>query len=185
MDPNQLTQKTQEALHDAQTKALRYGHTEVDVEHLLLALLDQPEGLVPRLLERAGRRPTALQADIERDLAAPAARERPGRAPGEGMSRARSHRCSTRPSRRRQRLKDEYVSVEHVVLAMLASGGRRPPDGCSRSTASTPRALPRGADPGARQPARDERDAGDGLRGAREVRPRPRRGGAQRTSSTR
>ena len=56
MDPNQLTQKTQEALHDAQTKALRYGHTEVDVEHLLLALLDQPDGLVPRLLAACRRR---------------------------------------------------------------------------------------------------------------------------------
>ena len=51
MDPNKLTQKNQEALHDAQTKALRYGHPEVDVEHLLLALLEQPEGLIPRLLE--------------------------------------------------------------------------------------------------------------------------------------
>ena len=54
VDPNRLTQKSQEALHDAQTKALRFGHTEVDGEHLLLALLDQPDGLVPRLLERAG-----------------------------------------------------------------------------------------------------------------------------------
>ena len=45
MDPNRLTQKSQEALHDAQTKALRFGHTEVDGEHLLLALLDQPDGL--------------------------------------------------------------------------------------------------------------------------------------------
>ena len=53
MDPNKLTQKSQEALHDAQTKALRFGHTEVDVDHLLLALLDQADGLVPRLLERA------------------------------------------------------------------------------------------------------------------------------------
>ena len=67
MDPNKLTQKTQEGLHDAQTKALRYGHTEVDVEHLLLALLDQPDGLAPRLLERAevdvdalGRRSRAI-----------------------------------------------------------------------------------------------------------------------------
>ena len=50
MDPNRLTQKSQEALHDAQTKALRFGHTEVDGEHLLQALLDQPEGLAPRLL---------------------------------------------------------------------------------------------------------------------------------------
>jgi ATP-dependent Clp protease ATP-binding subunit ClpA len=41
MDPSHLTQKSTEALHDAQTKALRYGHTEVDGEHLLLALLDQ------------------------------------------------------------------------------------------------------------------------------------------------
>ena len=49
MDPNRLTEKTQEALHDAQTKALRYGHTEVDVEHLLLALLEQPDGLVETL----------------------------------------------------------------------------------------------------------------------------------------
>jgi ATP-dependent Clp protease ATP-binding subunit ClpB len=56
MDPNRLTEKSQQALHDAQTKAMRFGHTEVDGEHLLLALLDQPQGLVPRLLERAGAR---------------------------------------------------------------------------------------------------------------------------------
>ena len=47
---NRLTQKSQEALQDAQTKALRFGRTEVDGEDLLLALLDQPEGLVTRLL---------------------------------------------------------------------------------------------------------------------------------------
>ena len=57
MDLNRLTQKSQEALHDAQTKALRFGHTEVDGEHLLLALLDQPDGLAPRLLEGSRGRP--------------------------------------------------------------------------------------------------------------------------------
>ena len=57
MDAERLTQKSQEALHDAQTKALRFGHTEVDGEHLLLALLDQPDGLVPRLLVPGRRRP--------------------------------------------------------------------------------------------------------------------------------
>ena len=51
MELSRLTQKSQEALHDAQTKALRFGHTEVDGEHLLLALIAQPEGLVPRLLQ--------------------------------------------------------------------------------------------------------------------------------------
>ena len=57
MDPNRLTQKSTEALHDAQTKALRFGHTEVDAEHLLLALLEQAEGIVPRLLPRPAPTP--------------------------------------------------------------------------------------------------------------------------------
>src|SRR3954447_18622749 len=68
MDPNRLTQKSQEAVHDAQTKALRFGHTEVDAEHLLLALLDQRDGLVPRLLARGGADVDALRADVERAL---------------------------------------------------------------------------------------------------------------------
>ena len=57
MDPARLTQKSQEALHDAQTKALRYGHPEVDGEHLLLSLIDQSEGVVPRLLTLLGPNP--------------------------------------------------------------------------------------------------------------------------------
>ena len=68
MDPNRLTQKTQEALHDAQTKALRYGHTEVDIDHLLLALLEQPEGLAPRLLMRADVDTGSLRAALEHAL---------------------------------------------------------------------------------------------------------------------
>ena len=48
MDLNRLTQKSQQALAAAQDLAIEHGHTEVDGEHLLTALLDQPEGLVPR-----------------------------------------------------------------------------------------------------------------------------------------
>ena len=70
MDLNKLTQKTQEALHDAQTKALRFGHTEIDTQHLLLALLDQPEGLVERLLVRAEVDVAALRQAIEDQLGA-------------------------------------------------------------------------------------------------------------------
>jgi ATP-dependent Clp protease ATP-binding subunit ClpB len=69
MDPNRLTQKSQEALHDAQTRALRFGHTEVDGEHLLQALLDQPEGLAPRLLDAAGGDTSRLRADLDAELA--------------------------------------------------------------------------------------------------------------------
>ena len=68
MDMNRLTQKSQEALHDAQTAALRLGHPEVDGEHLLLALLTQPEGLTPRLLTQVGADADAVRSDVESDL---------------------------------------------------------------------------------------------------------------------
>src|SRR3954467_13424622 len=68
MDINKLTQKSQEALQSGQTKALRYGHQEVDGEHLLLALLEQPEGLVPRLLARMEAPTEEPGAEVEREL---------------------------------------------------------------------------------------------------------------------
>src|SRR3954465_9943901 len=122
MDLNRLTQKTQEALHDAQTKALRHGHTEVDGEHLLLALLDQPDGLVPRLLLRADVDVDPLRAALERHLEGRPRMTGPGAAPGQVyVSRALSQVLDA-AEQEAERLKDEYVSVEHVLLAMVASG---------------------------------------------------------------
>jgi ATP-dependent Clp protease ATP-binding subunit ClpB len=122
MDPNRLTQKTQEALHDAQTKALRYGHTEVDVEHLLLALLDQSGGLIPRLLERADVDAEPLRAELESTLEGRPRVSGPGAAPGQVyVSRALGQLLDA-ADQEAQRLKDEYVSVEHVLLAMVAAG---------------------------------------------------------------
>ena len=68
MDLNRLTQKCQEALHDAQGRAVRMGHQEVDVEHLLAALAEQPEGLLPRLLGKMDVPVDALRAELGRDL---------------------------------------------------------------------------------------------------------------------
>jgi ATP-dependent Clp protease ATP-binding subunit ClpB len=120
MDPNRLTQKSQEALHDAQTKALRYGHTEVDVEHLLLALLDQPDGLVPRLLARMDVDVDALHRETEQAL------ERRPRVSGSGAGQAGISRALglllDDAEQEAARLKDEYVSVEHLLLAMIATG---------------------------------------------------------------
>jgi len=53
MDMNKLTEKSREAIHDAENLAAGMGHQEVDVEHLLLALLEQDEGLIPGLFKRA------------------------------------------------------------------------------------------------------------------------------------
>jgi ATP-dependent Clp protease ATP-binding subunit ClpB len=122
VDPNRLTQKTQEALHDAQTKALRYGHSEVDSEHLLLALLDQSDGLVPRLLQRADVNVDALRAALELHLEGRPRVSGPGAKPGEIYVARALNQVLDAAEQEAQRLKDEYVSVEHVVLAMIASG---------------------------------------------------------------
>jgi ATP-dependent Clp protease ATP-binding subunit ClpB len=122
MDMNRLTQKSQEALHDAQTKALRFGHTEVDGEHLLLALLDQAEGLVLPLLARAGADPDRLREDLERELERRPKVSGPGSSPGQVYVTQRLSRLLDAADREARRLKDEYVSVEHLVIALLDEG---------------------------------------------------------------
>jgi ATP-dependent Clp protease ATP-binding subunit ClpB len=126
MDLNKLTQKSQEAVHDAQTKALRFGHTEVDGEHLLLALLDQPEGLVPRLLVAAGVDVDQVRADLERELGRRPKVTGPGAQPGQVFITQRLARLLDTAEREAKRLKDEYVSVEHLLLALIDEGSSAP-----------------------------------------------------------
>jgi ATP-dependent Clp protease ATP-binding subunit ClpB len=122
VDLNRLTQKSQEALHDAQTKAMRFGHTEVDVEHLLLEPLDQPDGLVPRLIDRAGANPDGLRRAVEAELQRRPRTTGPGAAPGQVFVTQRLNRLFDTAEAEARRLKDEYVSVEHLVLAMIEEG---------------------------------------------------------------
>jgi len=122
MDPSHLTQKSAEALHDAQTKALRFGHTEVDGEHLLLALLDQAEGIAPRLLSQAGADPDRLRTALEAELARRPKVSGPGVSPGQVRVTQRLSRLLDGAQQEADRLKDEYVSVEHLLLALLAEG---------------------------------------------------------------
>src|SRR4029079_4547797 len=122
MDMNRLTQKSQEALHDAQTKALRFGHVEVDGEHLLLALLDQGEGLVAPLLARAGADPDRLREDLEAELGRRPRVSGPGVTPGQLHITQRLSRLLDAADREARRLKDEDVSVEHLVMALIEEG---------------------------------------------------------------
>jgi ATP-dependent Clp protease ATP-binding subunit ClpB len=126
MDMNKLTQKSQEALHDAQTKALRFGHTEVDGEHLLLALLEQPEGLAPRLLNRMDVSPEAIKSSVERELERRPRVSGPGAEAGKIYLTQRLQQVFLKAEDEAKRLKDEYVSVEHLLLALIEEGRQAP-----------------------------------------------------------
>jgi ATP-dependent Clp protease ATP-binding subunit ClpB len=122
VDISRLTQKSQDALQEAQALATRMGHVEVDGEHLLLALIDQPQGLVPRLLDQAGADTEALRADLERELNRRPKVSGPGAAPGQVAITARLAKVLEAAEREAKRLKDEYVSVEHLVIALAEEG---------------------------------------------------------------
>ena len=121
MDANKLTLKTQEALQDAQTKALRYGHVEAEPEHLLLALLDQRDALLPHLFARLDVDVQALRDELDQHLSGRPRVSGPGAAPGQVYVSQALARVLDAAEQEADRLKDEYVSVEHVALAMIAS----------------------------------------------------------------
>ena len=122
MDMNKLTQKSQEALHEAQTKALRYGHQEVDGEHVLLCLLEQDEGILPRIMTRMDVQVEALKTELDRELT-----RRP-RVSGSGVESGklyvtqRFQKLLVAAEDEAKRLKDEYVSVEHLTLVFIGEG---------------------------------------------------------------
>ena len=122
MDTGNLTERSREALQEAQNVATRMGHTEVDGEHLLLALVDQQEGLVPRLLEQAGANVDALRSDLERELSRRPKVSGPGATPGQVMITQRLAKLLDAAEREAKRLKDSYVSVEHLVMALSEEG---------------------------------------------------------------
>ncbi len=122
MDINKLTKKSQEALSDAQNKTISYGHQEADGEHLLLALLEQPDGLVPRIISRMGGDPPALAAKIEDELSRRVRVSGPGVEPGKIRISQRLSRLLLKAGERAALLRDEYISVEHIFAAFFDEG---------------------------------------------------------------
>ncbi|HSG46712.1 MAG TPA: Clp protease N-terminal domain-containing protein, partial [Longimicrobiales bacterium] len=120
MDLNRWTQKSQEAIQAAQTRALRLGHPEVDVEHLASALLEPMDGLFPRLLTRLGADPDAVRGELAENLERRPRQSGPGVEPGKIYLSRRMAELDERAEAEMKRLKDDYLSVEHLVLAMLS-----------------------------------------------------------------
>src|SRR6056297_2288987 len=122
MDLNKFTQKSQEAVSQAQNIAIRFGHQEVDAEHLLLSLVTQEQGLVGALLEKAGYDPAAYAKAVEQELGRRPKVSTPGGAPGNIYVSQRVNAVLLKALDLAGKMKDEYVSVEHVFLALLDEG---------------------------------------------------------------
>jgi ATP-dependent Clp protease ATP-binding subunit ClpB len=117
MDFNRFTEKLQEAVHAAQSLASRKGQQQLDVEHLLLALLEQQGGLAASILLKAGINPENLHRRLMQDL------DKMPRVSGTATGidqiyvTPRLQALLTGAEREAKRLKDDYVSVEHILLA--------------------------------------------------------------------
>ncbi len=123
MDMNRMTVKLQEALQTASAHAQRRSHQGIDVEHLLLALLEQAGGMTPALLERGGMALSALRQGVDQALAKIPQVQGAGATPGQLHVTTRLGQVLTHAEDERTSLKDEYLSVEHVLLAMAQEGG--------------------------------------------------------------
>ena len=119
MDMNKLTQKSQEAFYEAQNIAVRYGHQEVDAENLALALIKQENGLIPRLLDKMKVPVNNLVAAIEAELNKKPRVSGAGQENGKIYVSQRLSKILVKAEDEATGLKDEYISVEHLFLALL------------------------------------------------------------------
>ncbi len=123
MDFNRFTEKLQEAVRAAQSLAVQHGNQQVDVEHLLLALLEQEGGLAPSILNKADIRVGAIRNRIQQEV------DRLPKVSGSAVSpdqvyvTPRITKLLTNAEEEAKRLKDEYTSVEHVLLAATEDPG--------------------------------------------------------------
>src|SRR5438034_5096118 len=122
--PERLTEKTQEAIQQAQTLAQEAQHQEITPEHLLLALLQQPDGTVPPILQQVGVDPARVASDVKAQL------DRLPKVYGaETYLGSRLRRLLDAASTEMERLKDEYLSTEHLLLAIVEGLAQRIPQG--------------------------------------------------------
>jgi len=117
MNPERLTHKSQAALQEAHATALRRSHSELDAEHLLLALIEQTAGLVPRLLERLGADGASLRGELTDDLDGRA--QVGAGATGQLLPSRRLQSLLVVADDEAKKLGDDFVSVEHLLLAVL------------------------------------------------------------------
>ncbi|MBI3565156.1 MAG: AAA family ATPase, partial [Elusimicrobia bacterium] len=117
MNPDRWTLKTQQAFADAQALAQRRGHQELGEEHLLAALLAQDGGVAAEVLKKAGADPKAVSAELDRALG-----KKPQVSGGKLYASPDLDKAMIKAEDRMKAMKDEFVSVEHVLLGILDNG---------------------------------------------------------------
>ena len=123
MDFNRFTEKLQDGVRAAQSKAIRLGHQQVDTEHLFAALLEQEGGLAPSILFKAKADVKSIHRRLEEELGRRPKVASPTGAADQIYVTTRLQRTFTEAEDEARTLKDDYVSIEHVLLALTDDSG--------------------------------------------------------------
>ena len=116
---DRFTERAQEAAQRAAEIIQRYGHNQIDTEHILLALIEQPEGVVNQILSNLNVEPETLVDRIDAALRSTPKANIFGGGPGQIFITPRVKRIVDLANEEANRLKDEYISTEHIFLAIL------------------------------------------------------------------
>src|SRR5688572_31342611 len=120
MNLNKYTEKAQEAILAAQRLAEQSNHAQIEPEHVLLALLEQADGIVPALVRKMNVEPKVVADHIRAELA-----KQPAAYGGSQPSLSpRLRKVTEAAESEAERLKDEFVSTEHLLLGIVSEGGR-------------------------------------------------------------
>ncbi|MFZ4813870.1 MAG: ATP-dependent Clp protease ATP-binding subunit [Phototrophicaceae bacterium] len=117
---DRFTERAQDAAARAYEILQRYGHNQVDTEHILLALLEQNDGVVPQILEKLNVDPAAIRMRLDEILRASPKAAIYGQGTNQVFITPRVKRVIDLANEEANRLKDEYISTEHILLAILS-----------------------------------------------------------------
>ncbi|RME09052.1 MAG: type VI secretion system ATPase TssH, partial [Ardenticatenia bacterium] len=120
MNLNEFTEKAQEAILRAQSLAVEYGHPEIQPEHVLYALLEQDEGVVPRVLQRLNIDVRAMRAAVKDALEK---MPRVSGGAGQPLVSQRLRRVVEKAQEARRQFNDDYLSTEHFLLGIIRAAG--------------------------------------------------------------
>ncbi len=116
---DRFTERAQEAAQRAAEIIQRYGHNQIDTEHILMALIEQPGGVIPQILERLNVSAAAITERLDATLRASPKANIFGGGAGQIFITPRVKRIIDLANEEANRLKDEYISTEHIFLAIL------------------------------------------------------------------